>query len=239
MTARVLNHMGEPIGMGRTREQACWLASKVMRAQLLQPDHYHPMLTGCSFGLDAHQGVALRTVTIPTPNGIRILGSGCDKENAATQARLTLLRDKQVNELTPSEFAQVCLFVTVEPVRGKSGKADKGPTSKWLRPDPRVLHSGMNELRQALRDESAFLMISANERVHWAENRMLKLMETKLNNGDYQHIQLGNGQHLILRTYESQSAIECAAHVHEVLCANLLEDAEFAKNQAVCRPRSC
>lgn len=233
----VLDAKGVSIGMGSTREQACWLASKVCRAQMLQPVHYQSSLKDCKFGTDAKDGVVLRTVTIEDPegkNGLRVLGVGYDKETAAKQASLTLLRDKPTHELTRNEFARLCLVVTVETVRGKSGKAEHAPAH--LRADPRSLHSGFMELRQAINSESELAPVGPNDRIHWRDKRLDEILTTKLRNGDMNHIELAGHQHIILRTFESQPEHLCIDEVHASLCTVAQNEAD-ALSMLAMRPR--
>jgi hypothetical protein len=217
--ARALEHVldanGVPIGVGRNKEQACWLAAKVCRSRIQQPVNYHPSLKDCVFGVDAHMGVAMQTVLAPdekNPGSFRVVSSGPDKETAAQKARITLLREKPVNELTNTEFSSLCVIATVAIVKPKM-KNGTEPKFGVLAPEQRSLHNGFIDLRLAIRSEAEKLGIGVHDQVAWCDERMNEILKTPMKNGGFSYLSMKDGQHLILRTHDSQPGSVCAAEV--------------------------
>jgi len=212
----VVDATGRVLGSGRTREQACWFAARVRRAEGQTPERYQAALAGCSFGVEARDGVALRTVV---DRRGRLLGVGLGMAEAAHEAMLTLLRDRPAHELSRDEFSHLCVVVTVEVVRGKTGKATTGPAR--LQPDPRCRHAGLAELIHAVGVESEFAGVTPFERKDWIEARLREIYETCVFDGTLRYLALAGGQHLILRKFDSPPASACITEIH-----NWLRDVE-------------
>lgn len=225
----VLDAQGIVIGMGTSREQACWFGARVRRSEMQQPEHYYPTLAGCSFSVESHHSAITRIVV---DAGGHVIGRGHDKQSATRQANLSILHNKPLTDLTSAEFAQMCVVVTVELIRTRAGKPRPG--APLLRPDHYV-NSGIADLRQAIIQESDLLHISANERVHWRDERLNEVLSQPLVNGGVQHMALTGGQFVILRTQLSQPKAQCIESVFEMVCAPALESDQ---PEQVERPRS-
>lgn len=223
----VLDASGMVIGMGSSREQACWFAARVRRSEMQQPEHYYPTLRGFSFGVESHHASITRTVLDPSG---QVVGRGHDKQSASKQANLSVLHDKPLASLTSDEFAQMCVVVTVELMRARAGKPRPGVA--LLRPD-RFVNSGIADLRQAISQESDLLHVNINDRVHWREERLHEVMSLPLVNGSVQHMMLTGGQFVILRTQLSQPKAQCIESVFEMVRASLTDQPEHIE-----RPRA-
>lgn len=214
----VVDNQGKTIGVGGSLEQACWFAKKVRESQMTLPFSYDPLLEGCTFGTTTVDGQPLRTVISPTLSAHtgfkKILATGENRSTAARDAALTLLRQRSVENLSPDQFSRICTVVTVEIMRGKSGKSTTGPF--WLRPEPSNIYgsnTGLRSLKTHIQHEADALGVPSFTKAAWGLKRLNEIMDTELEKGSLRHLSMAQNHHVILRTADSPSASDCIREV--------------------------
>lgn len=205
---RVLDATGRVIGIGATKVSACVLAERSRLAEMLPPSHYHPALEGCHFGIEDSGGRPMRTVLDASRV---VLGVGVGKLDAAAQAVRTLLSRSRPMDLTMAEFGLICTAVTVEVVRGKSGRATQG--EPYLRIDTRACDDSAGRLRAAVARE----LRHRGGGIAGLEARVQELLRAHVFDGLVHHVMLGNGECLVWRRFDAPSARLCFEHVYRLL----------------------
>lgn len=143
-------------GLGVKPRSAAVLAARAMQSNQMSPQAFHPSLVGCSFSLAAqahqvaHQGAnpGMPNVVVRSAEG-SLLASASSKLEASSQAVRRVLAEKEPHTLEFADFARLCTVMTVTPARGKTGTAQRGQL--YLRPDHSSAHTGMSDLRLALK----------------------------------------------------------------------------------------
>lgn len=225
---KVIDATGRILGLGPNRSKACLIAARARRAEVLPPEAYFPALAGCHFGIHYQAGAAVRVV-MDTER--RVLGAGIGKEDAARYAARSLLGRRPVDTLSDDEFALLCTVVTVDVLRGKSGRAATGKPRLGI--DAREVRrtEQLVALREALAREASTSPGEVPQTAPRVDLRMEHVLDETLALGldteepqdAWRHCALGNGEHVILRRLDAPALRICIDRLRQQLSQDDVE----------------
>lgn len=216
---RIVDPHMRTLGYGLQLDRAVQMALRARQANDQTPQRYSARLAGCSFRRDSDERGHARFLVLDAYG--RVLAAHADQDQACRDAERELLRYEPATELSMQEFAKLCTTLTVEVVRGASGRAKSG--------EPRLQHldslSGLREVlaRQYRRRAPEFgqeahlcavplgvlnARTDAFLREHVFDTETLQVHPVEL-----------DGEYVVLRTPQAPPAARCVVMAHNYLIA--------------------
>jgi hypothetical protein len=236
---RIVDAQARTLGCGLNLERAVQMAIRSRQSRAHTPERYSPRLAGCSFQRESHS-----TLSPPSPGAARVLvldsygrvlAAHADAAAACRDAEREVLRYQPADSLALDDFAKLCTTLTVQVVRGASGKAKRG--------EPRLQHlDSLAGLREALaRQYRRRAPEFGQEPHHCAVPLDVLNARTEAflaeHGFDSQARQVHpvdlDGEFIVLRTREAPEPRRCIAMAHDYLIA-LAQELRLDQAQAQC-----